>query len=303
MSLPDNDRKDGAKGPGGRKKPAAGEPRNQGTGMTQTFQEIAVDKSGQVATIWLRNPAQHNALTLGMCQELIQALACLGEDPHIRCIILRGEGKEFSAGIAINEMDRVLFDEDRQGNPLNHFDLLDMAIVSCPVPTVAAVEGNCFGGAWQLAAACDIQLAAENVRFAITPAKLGLVYPQRGIERLRDRVGQSRARYLLFSAASISAAKAVDWNLFTDLVPADGMERALEDLTGRLVANSPFSIRQTKQVMGMGPANGQVTEHWRRLWAQNAASTDLAEGRRAFLEHRRPDFSTHRPEGGAGQDS
>ena len=134
---------------------------------------IGVQITNHVATLTLNNPTQYNALTKDMCLELVGAFSGLSVDPQVRAILITGAGANFSAGIAIDQMDLVLFDEPVDGELVNHFDLVDRAITSCPKPTIAVVRGNCFGGAWQLASACDIQLAADTTRLAITRPRLG----------------------------------------------------------------------------------------------------------------------------------
>lgn len=240
-----------------------------------------------VASIVLDNQGQRNALTYDMCQRLITIFTELKQQ-ELKAIVLSGAGDHFGAGIAIDQMDRVLFDAVGEQGPVNHFDLLDDVITSCPIPTIAVVRGNCFGGAWQLATACDIQLASENVRLAITPAKIGLVYPRRGLERLAATVGQSRARYLLFSGAELDAQSINSWGLFTHVLPEEQLEERTEKLLAQLRSNSPFALQETKLVLtAVAEYQGsELTEYWEKLWERTATHPQLAEGRAAFLEHR-----------------
>lgn len=259
---------------------------------------IGVQITNQVATVSLNNPAQYNALTKDMCLELVGAFAGLSVDRQVRTIVVTGAGENFSAGIAIDQMDLVLFDEPVDGELVNHFDLVDRAMASCPKPTIAVVRGNCFGGAWQLASACDIQLAADNTRLAITPAKVGLVFPRPGVERLVQAVGQSRAKYLLFSGAEISMEQASAWGLFTQVVPTQELESQLATLLAQMAANSAFSIAHTKEAITMSTSSTPDLlrdTYWAQLWERNARSEDLAEGRAAFAAKRRPEFTWRSP--------
>lgn len=255
---------------------------------------IGVQITDHVATVSLDNRAQFNALTKDMCLALVGAFSGLSVDPQVRTIVLTGAGEHFGAGIAINEMDKVLFDEPVDGELVNHFEMVDRAMTGCPKPTIAVVRGNCFGGAWQLASACDIQLAADTTRLAITPAKVGLVFPRPGVERLVQTVGQSRAKYLLFSGAEISMEQADAWGLFTQVVPEEELESHLAMLLFQLAANSAFSIVHTKEAISLGSCghpDALLDAYWRQLWRQNAHSEDLAEGRAAFAAKRRPEFN------------
>ncbi|HAY44170.1 MAG TPA: enoyl-CoA hydratase [Micrococcaceae bacterium] len=255
---------------------------------------IDVQVANHIATVTLDNPAQYNALTKDMCLELVGALSGLSGDPLVRAIVVTGAGANFSAGIAIDQMDLVLFDEPVDGELVNHFDLVDRAITSCVKPTIAVVRGNCFGGAWQLASACDIQLAADTTRLAITPAKVGLVFPRQGVERLVQTVGQSRAKYLLFSGAEISMEQSSAWGLFTLVVPQEKLDSQLAALLFQMAANSAFSIVHTKEAIAVsttGTPDSLSDSYWAQLWEHNARSEDLAEGRAAFAAKRRPEFS------------
>ncbi|WP_313810814.1 enoyl-CoA hydratase/isomerase family protein [Glutamicibacter sp.] len=255
--------------------------------------KICVHSQSGTATVVIQNPAQRNALTKDMCLELVGALAGLAADPSVNVVVLRGDAGNFSAGIAIDQIHQVLFERDIDAQLVNHLDLLDHMLRECPKVTIAAVEGLCFGGAWQVAAACDIQLASADVDIAITPAKIGLVFPRRGIERLVQRVGEDRAKYLLLTGAKITAAQADDWGLFTKVVPAEEFEERLEELIEQISANSPYALTRMKEAIGLSARGVDTPAHdqwWESLWEENAANPDLVEGREAFLERRAARF-------------
>jgi len=251
---------------------------------------ITVSIENSNATVLLDNPEQYNALTKDMCLQLIGAFATLAADPRVRTIVLRGVASSFCSGIAIDQMDRVLFDPDEQGSLINHFDLLDRSIQGCGKTTIAVVEGNCYGGGWQLASACDIQLASDQVRLAITPAKIGLLFPRPGIERLVRTVGEHRAKYLLFSGARLPVEEISSWGLFTRVFPQADLESQLAQLLAQLHANSPYSIDRTRQAITLARTGEANDGWWESVWEENATNQDLAEGRAAFLAHRAPDF-------------
>ncbi|WP_418907597.1 enoyl-CoA hydratase/isomerase family protein [Glutamicibacter endophyticus] len=250
--------------------------------------ELSIEHS--VATLRLHNPRQYNALTRQMCQELIEHIARCSEDADVAVLVLTGDGEHFCAGIAIDRMDEVLF--DGPDGVVNHFDAVDRALRDCPKPVIALVRGTCYGGAWQLASACDIQLACEDVRLAITPAKIGLLFPRRGLERLVNTVGQSRARYLLFSGLRLEAEQIAAWGLFTEVLPARDLDERVAKLVQQLAENSPYALRRSKQAMNLleRAEDADSSEFWQRVWAENGANPDLAEGRAAFQQKRRPDF-------------
>lgn len=255
---------------------------------------IGVQLVEDIATLSLDNPSQFNALTQSMCMELVQLLHQLAADRQVRAIVLQGTGENFSAGIAIDQIDAVLFDRQPSGTLINHFELLDAALSSCPKPTIAVVRGHCFGGAWALAAACDIQLASNHTKLAITPAKIGVMFPRPGVKRLVQMVGASRAKYLLFSGAKISMEQAERWGMFTMVFGEAELDAQLQRLLGQLRTNSNFTITHSKQAINRledtaaGPAEDQ---YWAQLWEEVAHNVDLVEGRTAFAHKRRPEFS------------
>lgn len=254
---------------------------------------VSVRIDGATAVVLLENQRQFNALTKDMCLQLRGAFETLSAQAEVKSIVLRGAGGNFCAGIAIDQMDQVLFDRDAEGELLNHFDLVDRAITGCSKTTIAVVEGNCFGGAWQLASACEIQLAADDAKLAITPAKIGLVFPRPGIERLVRTVGESRAKYLLYSGSRIPVAEAASWGLFTRMHPAAQLEEELGALLRALQGNSPYSIARTREAVGKTLHDSDTQEYeswWARLWEENGSNPELAEGRQAFLERRAPRY-------------
>lgn len=251
---------------------------------------VVVSIEQSTATVLLDNPGQYNALTKNMCLQLLGAFASLAADRTVNTIVVRGANSSFCSGIAIDQMDRVLFDRDDRGELINHFDLVDRSIQTCGKTTIAVVEGNCFGGGWQLAAACEMQLASDQVRLAITPAKIGLVFPCPGIERLVRTVGEDRAKYLLYSGARLSAEDIKSWGLFTLVVPRAELESRLAGLLTQLQANSAYSIDRTREAIALAVKAEPSDEWWASAWEENAQNEDLAEGREAFLQHRAPDF-------------
>ncbi len=254
---------------------------------------VSVQIQDGTATLVLENQRQFNALTRNMCLQLVEILTDLSTQSEVKVIVLRGAGGNFCAGIAIDQMDRVLFDRVADGALMNHFDLVDRALTGCPQTTIAVVEGNCFGGAWQLASACEIQLASDEVKLAITPAKIGLVFPRPGIERLVRTVGESRAKYLLYSGARIPASEALSWGMFTRMFPSASLDEELAALLGALQGNSPYSITRTREAIGRFGREQADVEHelwWANLWDENGENPQLAEGRQAFLERRAPRY-------------
>lgn len=165
---------------------------------------ISVSVKDNVATVVIDNPAQRNALTLAMCLALQEAMPKLDEDPDIKVVVLRGAGSAFCSGVAINELSSVLAEPQDGVAGIDHLSRADMAITSITKPTVALVDGACMGRGWQIASACDFIISSERSTFAITPAKIGIIYPRIGIERLVRLVGHSNAKFILLTGKTCS---------------------------------------------------------------------------------------------------
>ncbi|ASN38011.1 crotonase [Arthrobacter sp. 7749] len=253
---------------------------------------ITAEINGNVGEIVIDNPRQRNALTREMCIDLAEQVRRLDADPRVTVITLRGRGDDFSAGAAINELDQVLFDAGEDGENLDHLSAADAAICAALKPTVALVRGTCMGGGWQIASACDISIAADSVRLAVTPSKLGIIYPRCGVERLVQRLGADKAKYVLFSADLISADKAALWGLLTDVVSEDEFETVSHALVSRMATRSQYSIRTMKSLIdSMVSESPEHDDLWEEKWAKLPASEDFAVGRQAFLEGKRPRFT------------
>lgn len=254
--------------------------------------EIRTRVKDSVATVELSNPRQRNALTLDMCRELAHTMTQLDARDDVHAVVLRGAAEHFSAGVSIDELSAVLLDRDDDGNPLDHLSVADQAISSVAKPTVAVVEGCCMGGGWQIASACDFIVAADDSRFAITPAKLGIIYPRSGIDRLVRCVGTARAKYLLLTGTEITGHHARILGLVADSFPREEFAERTHRLIRDLVARSRFSVHTMKRLIDLrGVDESEIEEAWAHGWADMASGPDLQIGVDAFLRGRAPAFS------------
>ncbi|HEX5740663.1 MAG TPA: enoyl-CoA hydratase/isomerase family protein, partial [Pilimelia sp.] len=161
-----------------------------------------------VATLTLDRPARRNALTTAMWGALPGVLGALAADPRVRALVVTGAGATFSAGADIGDLRRQYADPVTAEAFHAANVAAEEALAGFPRPTVAAVAGACVGGGCQLAVACDVRFADRGAFFAVPPARLGVVYPASATVRLARLVGHARARYLLYSAATVDAARA-----------------------------------------------------------------------------------------------
>jgi enoyl-CoA hydratase/carnithine racemase len=240
---------------------------------------LLCDKEAGVATITLSNPAKRNAMTPAMWRELPGLLAALAADREVRVLVLTGDGDTFCAGADIGSMRLDTTTRELAS-------AAEDALAAFPKPTLAAVRGHCVGGGCLLAVACDLRFAEEGVRFGVTPARLGLVYPASSTERLVRLIGPSAAKYLLFSAELIGGERALRTGLADELLPAGELADRVAEFTAVLAARSQLTQWAAKEFAD-GAATPDRLAYWR---AQELSATEAREGVSAFLERRTPRF-------------
>lgn len=249
-------------------------------------------RDGAIAWIVADNPARMNALTAAMWKALPAAIAEAVADPNVRCIVLRGAGdKAFSAGADISE-----FESARTGDAAKVYDALNdaafNALIGCPKPTIAMIHGFCLGGGLGLALCCDMRIADDASQYAIPAAKLGIGYNARWVRPILAAVPVTRAKELLFTGRRFRSADAEAMGLVSQLVAKAELETTVRASAQEIAANAPLSVAAAKRVIDeisrhpehpdMGALDALVTACFE--------SEDYAEGRRAFLEKRKPEF-------------
>ncbi|RFA13213.1 crotonase [Subtercola boreus] len=244
-----------------------------------------------LATVEIDNQTQRNALTRAMCLELQELMPHLDADPAITIIALRGAGSTFCAGASIGDLQGVLLDEQADGRRVDQLSLADAAIASMSKPTLALVDGACMGGGWQLASSCDFIVASERSTFAITPAKLGIIYPRPGIERLVRLVGPAAAKLILFAAEPFGAARAAELGLVAEVVPDESFDERARSLVRTIQSRSQFSTHTLKRLVdGAASEDAELDDHWAEAWSAMAGGPDMAIGVDAFLNRQEPRF-------------
>jgi enoyl-CoA hydratase/carnithine racemase len=253
---------------------------------------LRLEREDTIARLVLARPGKRNAVSSGTWRALAAHATELADDPAVRVVVVTGDPPSFSAGADVAEFAAVFADE---ASAAAYNELVQDAMARLerlPTPTVAEIRGDCVGGGCGLALACDLRFCAEDARFAVTPARLGLAYGLGDVKRLIDLVGPSRAKDILFSARPLDAAEALRIGLVDRVVPPDQLARAvrtyaatLQDLSG----NSQRLIKRIARLVLDGAS--EETEESRCLRDSAVAHADFVEGRRAFLEKRRPRFS------------
>ncbi|MGH8868799.1 MAG: enoyl-CoA hydratase-related protein [Actinomycetes bacterium] len=262
--------------------------------MTTT--DLLVERAGPdgaVATLVLNRPDSHNAIRLGMYEALPGVLDEIEQDRSVKVLVVRGAGqKAFASGADISEFREVRANAESAKSYNEKVAAAERALEGLTKPTIAMVHGYCIGGGCGLALACDLRFADERARFAITPAKLGLVYSLESTKRLVDVVGPSQAKWVLMSGQQVRAERALALGLADEVVPVEDLEKITFEFAELLCTRAQFSIRATKQIVKHILA-GQTEEDdvTRDLRNSSFDTDDYAEGVTAFLEKRPPRFT------------
>ncbi|ASP23485.1 enoyl-CoA-hydratase (plasmid) [Antarctobacter heliothermus] len=254
--------------------------------------EFTVDNAG-IATLTINRPDRMNALDQVHYAELSRLWIEVRDNPAIRCAIITGTGdKSFCAGADIKEVlgDKIALHDlwQTQKQPLLNRGL------EIWKPVIAAVNGYCLGGGMTLLLSTDIRIAATGATFAVGEVKRGIVAGMGGTQRLIRQVTHARAMEMLLTGDSIDATTAEHWGLINRVVPETDLMRTAQDFALRIAGNAPLAVRATKELAlrarDMSLADGMRTEQMMNTLLQNTSS-DMQEGRAAFLEKRPPRFT------------
>jgi enoyl-CoA hydratase len=263
--------------------------------MSQTDKMLS-RKEGRVGYVIFNNPERHNAVSLDMWQAAGAMLEDFANDPNITVVVVTGAGgKAFVSGADISKFDKERSSEEAVAHYNAVVERSYAAFHEFPKPTIAMIRGYCIGGGMGLATCCDVRIATEGSKFAVPAAKLGLGYAYPGLKRLVDIVGPSFAMEIFYTARQFTAVEAKDMGLLNRIVPdAEGeLERYVKDYADMIAGNAPLTIRAAKVTVAE-----IVKEDSKRDLARSAAlvdacfkSKDYIEGRKAFMEKRKPVFT------------
>ena len=258
---------------------------------------IELSRNGRIARLTVRRAEKKNAFTSAMWQSLLdhcralQAELAAGRETAPRVLQLAGQPGVFCAGADIEEMQRLLLDFAAMAQNNEVVLQAQLALENLPLPTLALIDGPCFGGGFGIAAACDFRLVSSRSLFAITPARLGLLYSLEDTRRVVALVGQTRARRLLLRSERLDAAQAAAWGVADAVVEADALEALAQRWSEELAAQSPTSmagLKLTLAHLGGNPAVSQAQV--RAAFVDAFSGADCAEGTAAFLQRRPPRF-------------
>ena len=258
-----------------------------------TTDKMLMSKDGPVGRMIFNNPARLNAVSLEMWQAAETILEDFTNDPAIRVVVLSGAGgKAFVSGADISKFESERASEEAVKHYNATTERVNAKLQSLPMPVIAMIQGYCIGGGVGVAIGCDIRICSENSRFGIPAAKLGLGYGHKGIRKLMDLVGPSRAKEIFFTAKQFTAQQALIMGLVNQVVPEAELEATVDDYAKTIAANAPMTIAAVKQTVIelLKDSAERDLARSERMVAACFASEDYIEGRRAFNEKRKPAF-------------
>jgi len=256
---------------------------------------VRSERRGEVLEIILNRPEKRNAINLEMYRALQEAIQAVGRAEGVRVVLLRGEGRLFSSGIDVTTF-MLLAQEygpswpQRMRTITDNFQRVLTQLERLELPTIALIHGHCLGLALELALACDMRIAAEDARLALSESRLGMIPDVGGTTRLTRLIGPARAKELIMTGREIDAAAAERWGLVNRVVPPEGLLDAGMELANELLKAAPLAVGMAKRVIdGLADIDrGLQLEGWAQ--SQLFQTADFQEAIESFMMRREPKF-------------
>jgi enoyl-CoA hydratase len=261
--------------------------------MTQTDKMLS-RKEGHVGYMIFNNPQRLNAISIEMWEASRRIMDEFAQDSDVHVVVLAGAGgKAFVSGADISQFEKQRSSEEAIARYNVLVEEANNALYDFPKPTIAMINGYCIGGGLGLAICCDLRIAADNSRFAIPAAKLGLGYGFTGIKRLVDVVGPAFAKEIFYTARQFDAAEALAMGLVNRVVPASELESYVRGYADTIGNNAPLTVNAVKFIANQAVKDGAQRDLKRaaEMVQKCFESRDYVEGRRAFMEKRKPVFT------------
>jgi enoyl-CoA hydratase/carnithine racemase len=256
-------------------------------------ERIVAERQGPVGWLTFNNPARRNAVSIDMWEAIPRVLDRFEQDPAVRVIVLKGEGdKAFVSGADVSqyEKDRSTAEGIQRYNEISSraCDRLQ----GCDKVTLAMIRGYCLGGGVNVALCCDLRVAADDARFGVPAAKLGLGYGATALKNLLETIGPAYAREVLITARQFKADEAKAMGFVHRVTPVAELEAAVLEYCATISENAPLTIRATKRIVReLTNSSTAFDVQACAAWVKECfESQDYIEGRRAFMEKRKPVF-------------
>ena len=255
------------------------------------YQHIRVEKRAPIAVLTIDRPEVRNALSQATLAEIDVAFARLREDPDVRVILVAGAGERaFASGMDVSELNSFTPREGasfflRAQETFRHIETLGKPVLAC-------IRGYALGGYWELALAATIRIAAEDARIGHPEVKFGLMAGYGGIQRLPAIIGRNAALKMLLSGETIDARDALRIGLVEEVVPTAQLMTRATQLALAIAGNAPLAVQATMQAVNelLDWRSDQAMLRESERFARLCGTEDKAEGTRAFLEKRKPNW-------------
>ncbi len=258
-----------------------------------TAEKILSRREGPVGYLVFNNPERRNAVSLDMWQRAGEVIAEFAQDDGVRVIVLTGAGdRSFVSGADISKFEDERANAEAQEKYAKTSSGMRARLREVGKPTIAMIRGYCIGGGMSLALSCDLRICSDDAQFGIPAARLGIGYGIEGLRRLVELVGPSKAKEFIFTARRYRADEALQMGLVNAVVPAAELDATIGSWAGTMAENAPLSILTAKRVVDELMKDSAVRDLalCGQLVRDCGASEDFIEGRRAFMEKRKPVF-------------
>lgn len=256
---------------------------------------VRTEQRDTIFEIVLNRPDKRNAINLELFEQFDAAVTQANRTPGLRTVLIRGEGKAFSAGIDVSSLLLLAekygpYWQQRMRRISDDFQGVLTRLERLEVPTIALLHGYCLGLALEVALACDMRIAAEGTMLGLPETRLGIIPDVGGTTRLTRLAGPARAKELIFTGRQIDAATAERWGIVNYVVAAGELPGKGEAMAAEINQAAPLAVGMAKRVIdGLADIDrGLMLEAWAQ--SQLFGSEDFMEGAQSFLMRRPPDF-------------
>ena len=257
---------------------------------------LLIEQQKGLCTLTLNRPEKKNSLSLDMVELLADTLKILAGADGLRVVILRGAGdKAFCSGFDIGSLPtQFKGNDDQRLKSLDRVERLLRRLVNFPYPVLAMLNGFAFGLGCELAICCDIRIGANDIRMGMPPAKLGMVYPEPGLQRFIERIGLQSTKEMFFTGRNFSGKRIQTLGLVDYLVPRAELKKFTTDMALEIAENAPLALKGIKKIINLliqaNRLDNNQSAEAQTIFQDALSSEDIQEGQAAFLEKRKPLF-------------
>jgi len=255
--------------------------------------ELITRRDGAVATLLFSNPGKRNAVTYDMWRAVPRTIAQLDADPEVRVIVVAGAGDQaFISGADISQFEKLRGTAEAQVEYNRAVEEAYLAPLACRKPVIARIRGVCIGGGLGFAAVCDLRICAEDSVFRMPAARLGLGYSPAGVRRFMNVIGPANTLDIFVSARKFDAREALRMGFVSRVVAPERLEPVVAEYCAMVAENAPLTVAAAKFAVQQWLREGAERDLAAAAQLVEAcfASADHKEGRRAFMEKRKPVF-------------